>query len=168
MDIKKYIINSRKTCVIFDYDLYNSETDFLDEAALLMKSGADMIILSFKEKNDADTIKLGLKLRDLTSYYNAVFIVKKRADIAKILKADGIFLESFDMPIKNAIDVLDSDFLIGTGYNSDNADFMLLSDDESCTKNIPVFYLYSKKQRKERIFFDKKPNDDILSLINSI
>ena len=75
--------------------------------------------LQLREKNltDCELIELGNQLRILTSNYNAKLIMNSRADIAKIIDADGVHLTE-NSAHANEIKSTFPDLIVGVSTHS--------------------------------------------------
>jgi thiamine-phosphate pyrophosphorylase len=71
------------------------ETARIAERAL--SGGADVIQLRKKEMPWRDQFRLGLRLRELTAEYEALFIVNDHVDLAIVCDADGVHLGQQDL-----------------------------------------------------------------------
>lgn len=89
---------------------------FLAEEAL--RGGATVIQLRDKEKSGRELYKIGVKLREITKKYKALFIVNDRLDIALAVGADGVHLGMNDLPISVARRIAGSNFIIGASVSS--------------------------------------------------
>ena len=98
--------------------------------------------LKTTNSNASKLVKYGKKLRELCSIYNALFIVRSRADIGHILQADGISLEPGDIDINSARHLLGEQSIAGFFvYTKDDmekalrekADFIVLFSELSDT-----------------------------------
>ncbi len=113
MNIKKYLLEKRKLYLVTNSDLFNSDDEFLDRVALALKHGVDIVQLREKKRPAKEIIELGYKIRELSSNFNALFIVNDRIDIAKIVHADGVHLGQDDISLKTAREMLGDEFIIG-------------------------------------------------------
>jgi len=109
MDLSLYVITDEKV------GLGRSHT-FLAEEAL--KGGATVIQLRDKEKSARELYEIGVKLREITKKYGALFIVNDRLDIALAVGADGVHLGMNDLPISVARRIAGNNFIIGASVNS--------------------------------------------------
>ncbi len=109
MDLSLYVITDEKI------GLGRSHT-FLAEEAL--KGGATVIQLRDKEKSGRELYKIGVKLREITKKYGALFIVNDRLDIALAVGADGVHLGMNDLPISVARRIAGNNFIIGASVSS--------------------------------------------------
>ncbi|HPC78286.1 MAG TPA: thiamine phosphate synthase, partial [bacterium] len=78
MDLKLYVITDEKVGL-------SRSHSFLAEEAL--KGGATAIQLRDKEKGGRELYRIGVKIRELTRRYKALFIVNDRLDIAMAVGA---------------------------------------------------------------------------------
>ncbi|MGB9682466.1 MAG: thiamine phosphate synthase [bacterium] len=109
MDLSLYVITDEKI------GLGRSHI-FLAEEAL--KGGATVIQLRDKTKSGRELYNIGLKMREITRRYNALFIVNDRLDIALGVEADGVHLGMEDLPISVARKIAGKDFIIGASVTS--------------------------------------------------
>ena len=109
MDLSLYVITDEKV------GLGRSHT-FLAEEAL--KGGATVIQLRDKEKSARELYEIGVKLREITKKYGALFIVNDRLDIALAVGADGVHLGMNDLPISVARRIAGDNFIIGASASS--------------------------------------------------
>jgi len=87
-----------------DVELYvilspRSDMDYLEMAEQAILGGADMVQLRVKDWTDRKLIKIGEKLREITSSRKVLMTVNDRLDIALALGADGVHLGQQDMPL---------------------------------------------------------------------
>ncbi len=68
----------------------------------VLKAGVAVVQMREKEMDDKALILLGKKYRRLTNRYKTVFIMNDRADIASLVKADGVHLGQDDMAVRQA------------------------------------------------------------------
>lgn len=102
-------------------DLTEISDDFFDRAETALEAGVDVLQLRSKVFSDRELYKAGLKLRTLTSKYEALFIVNDRVDLAIALEADGVHIGQDDMPVQAVRGVLESagvDMLVGKSTHS--------------------------------------------------
>ena len=105
-NIKKILIKSINECYCV---VLNKNFEQLDNIAKVLESGVKMIQAEFGDISAREFIIKARKIHQLCSIYNALFIVKNRADIAKILDSDGICLEDNELEIHQAKEILDCD-----------------------------------------------------------
>lgn len=114
--IKKERIKNKKLYLVTSS--MPSQDEFLDRVALALKGGVQIVQLREKAAPAKDIIELGIKLRELCSLYDALFIVNDRVDIAKITCADGVHLGQDDIEIKQARKILGDEAIIGVSTHS--------------------------------------------------
>ena len=122
-DIKKLILKDIKTA----YATLNStdEDIVLNELASALKNEIKLVIFYNDKLNDNEKIKLAKKLHQLCSIYNALFLVCFRADIAKIIDSDGIFLDNNSISVHQALEIISKEKFIATNYEDDNSDLII-------------------------------------------
>ena len=113
MDINRYRLQDKKLYVIVDVDDFFSEDDFLDSIAVLLSEGVEILQIKSEKYCASEMIRLGKKVRELCSIYNALFILRERADIAKAVDADGVHLSKRDIDICLAREILGKTSIIG-------------------------------------------------------
>jgi len=109
MDLKLYVITDEKVGL-------SRSHSFLAEEAL--KGGATAIQLRDKEKGGRELYRIGVKIRELTRRYKALFIVNDRLDIAMAVGADGVHLGTEDLPVSVARRIAGKNFIIGASVSS--------------------------------------------------
>jgi len=112
-NLKQMLLRDKNIYLITSSDNFESESDFIDKIALILKSGVKLVQYREKNRSAKEIIETGRKIRELCSIYDALFIVNDRIDVAKILDADGVHLGQDDIDIKEARKILDSDKIIG-------------------------------------------------------
>lgn len=90
----------------------------LDAALAVLRGGADVVQLREKEANDRDIARLARELRRMTAEAGAGFIVNDRADIARLVDADGVHLGQEDLPPAAARKVLAAHQVLGVSTHS--------------------------------------------------
>ncbi len=80
--------------------------------------GASMVQLREKDKNDRELLERARQVRQWTRQAGALFIVNDRADIARLVDADGVHLGQDDLPVKEARRLLGPDALIGVSTHN--------------------------------------------------
>ena len=150
-NIKSIILKNKNLHLLVSSSWYNSENEFIDNVALMLKNGVKLI--QYKDnKSSKDILRIGQKLRQLCSIYEALFIIYDRIDLAKILEADGVHFDCESIKLKEAKKILDNDFIIGiTAYNTNdivnavqyNIDYVILdyNFNSDINLNIPDFKL---------------------------
>ena len=145
-DIKKILFHTRKDYLIAN-SLDLSEEEFIDKVAYYLKSGIKILHFIPDNLNDTKTVELSLKLRQLTSLFDAIFLIEQRLDIAKIANADGICLKENNLNPKYVKQILDDEKIICMHISdSYNANRELLNDTD-----IILFNFQNKRLLKDTI-----------------
>lgn len=125
MDIKKALLKNKKE--ILNISFCDNKEKLLDFIASKLD---DIKIIHFYIKNlsDKDNLELGFKIQQLCAFYNALFLVNSRADLALILDSDGIFLDKNDIDIHQAKKIIHADNkLFATSYATDDCDYTIIN-----------------------------------------
>jgi thiamine-phosphate pyrophosphorylase len=80
--------------------------------------GAGIVQLREKAKSDRELLERARQVRQWTRKAGVLFIVNDRADIARIVDADGVHLGQDDLPVKEARRILGPDALIGVSTHN--------------------------------------------------
>lgn len=114
-------LEKKKLYLITSSEKFLSKDDFLDAVASALQGGVDVVQLREKCIPDNVIVELGHKIRTLCDEYGATFIVNDRADIARIVEADGVHLGNDDISIANAREILGSNAIVGkTTHNPED------------------------------------------------
>ena len=108
-DLRLYLITDRS--------LFEGQKYFLSAVEAALMGGVKALQLREKDLPDSELIKLGIQLRILTSNYNAKLIMNSRADIAKIIDADGVHLTE-NSAHANEIKSTFPDLIVGVSTHS--------------------------------------------------
>ena len=112
-DIKKLILKD-----IYECSFIKILDEFcLDEIAKHLNNGKKLICVELLCQ-DKISINIALKIRQLCSFYDSLFFIKKRCDIAKLVNSDGIYLDNNDIDIIYAKKILDNDIIFATNYKN--------------------------------------------------
>ena len=125
MDIKKALLKNKKE--ILNISFCDNNEKLLDFIASKLD---DIKIIHFYIKNlsDKDNLELGFKIQQLCAFYNALFLVNSRADLALILDSDGIFLDKNDINITQAKKIIHAgNKLFATSYATDDCDYTIIN-----------------------------------------
>lgn len=106
-------LEKKKLYLITSSEKFVSRDEFLDAIASALQGGVDIIQLREKSIPDNVIVEIGHKIRTLCDEFGATFIVNDRADIAKIVQADGVHLGAEDINITDAREVLGDNAIIG-------------------------------------------------------
>ena len=123
--------------------------EFIDKIAEELSNGINIVICKQNFTSTCSFIQNGRKIRQLCSIYNALFIVYDRIDIARILSADGIHLDSNSINIIDAKKLLDDDKIIGYFIDKDKQncefveyfDYILTDSKDYRNENLITFEL---------------------------
>jgi len=80
--------------------------------------GAQIVQLREKDKSDRELLERARQVRRWTRQAGVLFIVNDRADIARLVEADGVHLGQDDLPVKEARRILGPDALIGVSTHN--------------------------------------------------
>ena len=140
MNIKNALLkNKNKALLISEMPDYSQDI-LLNAVAEKLNNGIKIIHFYIKSISDKDNIETGLKLRQLCSIYNALFIVNSRIDIAQIAQAEGICLYDNDLTISQIKKCTHDDILIARYSN--NLELLLKN-----TNEIPDYICYQKDEK---------------------
>ncbi|MBR2068835.1 MAG: thiamine phosphate synthase [Candidatus Gastranaerophilales bacterium] len=124
LDIKNTILKNKKTCYIFD--VTNITDDMLDKIAFALNNGANIIQLNPKNITSIEFLNFSIKVRQLTSLFNALLIIQDRVDIAIMTESDGVFLDKNSADISYVKKIFDSSKLIGSDLTyALNSDYII-------------------------------------------
>ena len=87
--------------VIIDRDIIKNK-DIVKVTEDALRGGADIIQLRDKSSSDELLLQYAKKIKTITKKHKRFFIINDRADIARLLNADGVHLGQNDIPIKEA------------------------------------------------------------------
>lgn len=138
-NIKQALLKDKNLYLITCSDNFSTEDEFVDKVALALKSGVRLIQYREKNKTAAEIIKTGQKLRQLCSFYNALFIVNDRIDIAQILDVDGVHLGQDDIDINLARKIIGEDKIIGISTHKPEDAILALENNADYIGVGPVF-----------------------------
>lgn len=98
--------------VLTDATLTPEET-MLEQIERVLKSGVKVIQYRDKEATDEEAEKQCLRLQALCDYYEAVFIIDDRLELAHRINADGLHVGEDDVSYEEARTLLGADKIIG-------------------------------------------------------
>ena len=110
-------LNWLRLYLITNRSLFESDNNFLEASEAALMGGVRALQLREKNLTDCELIELGNQLRVLTSNYNAKLIMNSRADIAKIIDADGVHLTE-NSAHANEIKSTFPDLIVGVSTHS--------------------------------------------------
>ena len=97
---------------------YTEKYSYLDSVRIALEGGCRWIQLRMKDASPEEILPIAEKALAMCREYNATFIIDDHVELAKQIKADGVHLGKFDMPIAEARRILGKDFLIGGTANT--------------------------------------------------
>jgi len=118
--LNKFRLQDKNLYLVTSSDSFENDDDFLDAIASALDGGVKLIQLREKSNDAKRIIKLSKKIRELTSIYDAIFILNDRIDIAQIVEADGVHLGQDDVDIKDARNILGDKMIIGISTHCPN------------------------------------------------
>jgi len=80
--------------------------------------GAGIVQLREKDKSDRELLERARQVRQWTRQAGVLFIVNDRADIARLVEADGVHLGQDDLPVREARRILGPEALIGVSTHN--------------------------------------------------
>jgi len=110
-------LNWLRLYLITNRSLFENDNNFLEASEAALMGGVRALQLREKNLTDCELIELGNQLRILTSNYNAKLIMNSRADIAKIIDADGVHLTE-NSAHANEIKSTFPDLIVGVSTHS--------------------------------------------------
>lgn len=128
---------------------FSSDDIFLDSIAVRLEKGIDILTFNGSSVFDKKFVELGKKLRELCSFYNTIYLIKGRIDVAKLVEADGVVLDENDIDISDAKKLLDEISIFGFEI-TDNGDYKEYSHKEY------DFFICEKPLNNFKDFSDKK------------
>lgn len=104
MKLNEYRLKNCSLCLLVVLELDVSEDEFLDALALFLRSGVQMLVLRAGLVSARTVVSYCKKIRELCSFYNVIFVLDSRTDIAQIVDADGVQFGKNDVePLKARI-----------------------------------------------------------------
>ena len=146
--LEEYDINNSSVYEKLRYQIYDFEKKMWSALKLDLKKYLLNNRNLYLVTNARRIIELGHKIRQLTSIYNALFIVNDRVDIAKIVKADGVHLGQDDVEIDYAKEILGSDKIIGISTHERKQAIKAVEQGADYIGVGPVFETPTKPGRK--------------------
>ncbi len=95
------LLKNSRLYVIVDRDVIKKR-DVAKVTEDALRGGADIIQLRDKSSSDKRLLQCAKKIKNITRKYKRIFIINDRADIARLVNADGVHLGQNDIPIKEA------------------------------------------------------------------
>ena len=88
--------------VILDVDIAGLGGDIVEIARKTISAGADILQLRAKSCSDRMILKIGRAIKNLVRKSKVLFVLNDRADLARIIDADGLHLGQEDLSAKDA------------------------------------------------------------------
>ena len=155
MKINKLRLKDKNLYLIVEYELFNNETEILDEIAFELENGVQIIQINCGHAKTKNIIKTGKKIRELCSIYNALFIINDRIDIALEIEADGVFLDDNSFTVKSARELLSNKHIIGTSYLEENIDYVITEENFINDEILSYKRLSNDNANNNKIFYKK-------------
>lgn len=95
-----------------------SELSYQEIARIAVKNNIRYLQLREKDLSDRELIAIGKEIMKITSGTNIKFIINDRADIAKIVGADGVHLGQDDLTLAEAKSILGEGKIYGLSTHS--------------------------------------------------
>ena len=92
-NIKSLRLNKVDKILIIEKRLFKSSAQILDKTAQYLDSGVNLIEFFPDNIKDIENLEIAQKLRQLSSIYDSLFVIKNRLDIVQITDADGIIID---------------------------------------------------------------------------
>ena len=116
-NIKYLRLSKVNKILIVEYKSFNNDVEILDKAAQFLDSGFNLVEFYPECDNDCNNLEIAQKLRQLTSIYDSMFLIKNRLDIAQITDSDGIILDINSIKPIYVKKLLKEDKIIGFDSN---------------------------------------------------
>ena len=148
MKINKLRLKDKKLYLIADSASFKTETEFFDAIANELNNGFQIIELRETKSNPEKIIRLGKIIRELCSIFNALFIINDRIDIAQIIQADGIMLNTHSIDVASARELVGAETIIGKIISSkkeieiaqnDGADYIIYEGEANLETTLTYF-----------------------------
>ncbi|MBQ8636121.1 thiamine phosphate synthase [bacterium] len=123
-DIKQILIKDIIECYSIKINGQFIEDEVINSIALILNNNCKMIQMELCEVHVLKFLNLAQKIHQLCSIYNALFIIKSRADIAKILDSDGLLLDNTDYSFNQAVEIIGHDKIVGYFYKKSEIDHL--------------------------------------------
>jgi thiamine-phosphate pyrophosphorylase len=109
VDFDLYLITDRHQC---------ENGDLVSSVECALRGGVRAVQLREKDLSTRERFELGLKLRDLTSRYNAKLLVNSDAALARAIGANGVHLPQDGLPADVCRKILERGMLVGVSTHS--------------------------------------------------
>jgi thiamine-phosphate pyrophosphorylase len=108
-------------------------------AAAALRGGADVLQLRHKSLARGDLLPLARRIRDLTRFAGALFIVNDHLDLALLSEADGVHLGPADLSVAGARAAAGDRLLIGASASSPSSAVAAIASGANYIGSGPAF-----------------------------
>lgn len=153
-DIKNILMSKKN--IIASFPVQNTPSE-LNNAAKIFNLGIDIFIFDASFLTSKSALELGYKLQQLCSLFDILFFVKDRVDLARLLNAQGIYLDDNSYDVRYAKQLLSFDTVYGGAIESENDnidefDFVISKKSLNTIKPCYTDVLYSPKTLSRKVF----------------
>lgn len=118
--MRKFCLDERKLYLVLDKDICANTRRLLAVSAQAARAGVGLIQFRAKNATAAEIIGIVYRIKGILSKYGIPLILNDRADIARIVDADGLHLGQDDLPLERAREIIGRGKLIGISCHSIN------------------------------------------------
>lgn len=171
IDIKNLLLKRKNKMVFYSIE---SDSD-VNQIAKILNCRIDVLIVDYKNFSDIKILKLLNGIRQLCSIFETLFLIKNRADLAKLTDADGIFCDKDSYSLTNIRKILNNGKIFGLYYD-ENVDesvlkticeFDFIVSKTTLNTNIPTFLDLAFAQGEvSKFYMDFKNTQDGFELIS--
>lgn len=171
IDIKNLLLK-RKNKIVF----YSVENDSdINQIAKILNCRIDVLIVDYKNLADNKILKFLNGIRQLCSIFETLFLIKNRADLARLSDADGIFCDKNSYSLANIRKILNNDKIFGLYYDENIeedvlktiCEFDFIVSRTPLNTNIPTFFDSAfVESNVSKIYIDFKNTQNGFELIN--
>ena len=97
---------------------YTDRYSYFDSTCMALKGGCRWIQLRMKDASEAEITREALRILPLCREHGATFIIDDHVELVKTINADGVHLGKNDISIKEARNILGSNYIIGGTANT--------------------------------------------------
>ena len=136
----------------------NDESNILDEVASLLINGVEVLVFNTYLLTPRKALTLGKKIKQLCAEFNAILLLKGKADVAFAIKPDAFILDKDNIDIHLAKEILGEDCLIGYLGNFDKnnpikPDFII--NGHAISEKTLVFRIFETKQYSKTLILQE-------------
>ncbi|MDD4910132.1 MAG: thiamine phosphate synthase [Candidatus Omnitrophica bacterium] len=118
--MKKFCLDERNLYLVLDKDICADTKRLPAVSAQAARAGVGLIQFRAKNAAAAEIIGIAYRIKGILSKYGIPLILNDRADIARIVDADGLHLGQDDLPLERAREIIGRGKLIGISCHSIN------------------------------------------------